>query len=475
MADHETGLREDITLRDPALDVDVERRWEQVGGIDDPADGHQHACRQPGYRIKCGAKDRASLAQVSEHAPEGDVDQRPAIARPPVRQRSDGSRPIAEAAGVGPLRRVERGGEGGEVRCRTDGAGNTWTVTLECVRDLVEYVLLDPRLGDADLHLRDTQAVGRDGRRVLARLAHNEARSPALAQPHGRAEHRVRGMTGEQLAIDQTRDLLGRPRSHPLPQLVDHRPGWLGADPERNPCVRGGVGQGRRDEHDRLVSETIKGSCGRDQRREMAKSAERAAEQHAHVENIGDSRPGGLPRSVDRGRAMLSESDRAPKKEGEAWMAERRLMSAEGVEELRAELHRLETVERAKVVEQIKTAREWGDLKENAEYHAAKDAQGRLETRILRLRQTLLDAEVVEVGAGTDGTARFGATVTFEDESGGQAQSVRLVASHDANPSAGTLSVESPIGAALNGRGVGQVVEVKTPKGVRRLRITAVS
>ena len=156
-------------------------------------------------------------------------------------------------------------------------------------------------------------------------------------------------------------------------------------------------------------------------------------------------------------------------------MAESRLMSAEGVEELRAELHRLETEERAKVVEQIKTAREWGDLKENSEYHAAKDAQSRLETRILRLREKLLHAEVVEAGAGTDGRARFGATVTFEDERGGQAQSVRLVASHDANPSAGALSVESPIGAALNGRAVGQVVEVKTPKGVRRLRITAVS
>jgi transcription elongation factor GreA len=156
-------------------------------------------------------------------------------------------------------------------------------------------------------------------------------------------------------------------------------------------------------------------------------------------------------------------------------MAESRLMSAEGVEQLREELHRLETEERAKVVEQIKTAREWGDLKENSEYHAAKDAQSRLETRILRLREKLLNAEVVEAGAGTDGTARFGATVTFEDERDGRAKSVQLVASHDANPSAGTLSVESPIGAALNGRGVGQVVEVNTPKGVRRLRIIAVS
>jgi transcription elongation factor GreA len=156
-------------------------------------------------------------------------------------------------------------------------------------------------------------------------------------------------------------------------------------------------------------------------------------------------------------------------------MAESRLMTAEGVEELRAELDRLVTEERAKVVQQIKTAREWGDLKENSEYHAAKDAQSRLETRILRLREQLLDAEVVEAGAGSDGTARFGATVTFEDERGGQTQTVRLVASHDANPSAGALSIESPIGAALNGCGVGQLVEVNTPKGVRRLRITAVS
>jgi transcription elongation factor GreA len=156
-------------------------------------------------------------------------------------------------------------------------------------------------------------------------------------------------------------------------------------------------------------------------------------------------------------------------------MAESTLMTAEGVEELRAELHRLETEERAKVVAQIKTAREWGDLKENAEYHAAKNAQSHLETRILRLREKLLNAEVVEAGAGSDGTARFGATVTFEDEQSGRARSVRLVASHDANPSEGALSIESPIGAALNGRRVGQVVEVSTPKGVRRLRITAVS
>jgi len=156
-------------------------------------------------------------------------------------------------------------------------------------------------------------------------------------------------------------------------------------------------------------------------------------------------------------------------------MAESTLMTAEGLEELREELRRLETEERARVVEQIKTAREWGDLKENSEYHTAKDAQAHLETRILRLREKLMNAEVVEAGASSDGTARFGATVTFEDEGTGRTQSFRLVASHDANASAGALSIESPLGAALNGRGVGQLVEVHTPKGVRRLRIIAVS
>ena len=84
-------------------------------------------------------------------------------------------------------------------------------------------------------------------------------------------------------------------------------------------------------------------------------------------------------------------------------MGESTLMTAEGVQELRDQLHRLETVERARVVEQIKTAREWGDLKENSEYHAAKDAQSRLETRILRLREKLLTAEVVEAGGLGDG------------------------------------------------------------------------
>ena len=149
-------------------------------------------------------------------------------------------------------------------------------------------------------------------------------------------------------------------------------------------------------------------------------------------------------------------------------------MTPEAHAALQAELERLQTEARREIAERIRTAREWGDLKENAEYHAAKDAQSRLETRILRLRERLLNAEVVEAGAGSDGTARLGATVTFEDERGGKAQSVRLVASHDADPTAGSLSIESPIGTALNGGSPGQVVEVSTPKGVRRLRITAV-
>src|SRR2546421_7020683 len=116
-------------------------------------------------------------------------------------------------------------------------------------------------------------------------------------------------------------------------------------------------------------------------------------------------------------------------------MADRALMTAEDADQLRAELRRLETVERAKVVDQIKTAREWGDLKENAEYHAAKEAQAHLETRILRLREKLLSAEVVEVQASDK--AGFGAVVEVEDQATGKTTTYTLVSSTEAAPADG--------------------------------------
>src|SRR4051812_11454670 len=93
-------------------------------------------------------------------------------------------------------------------------------------------------------------------------------------------------------------------------------------------------------------------------------------------------------------------------------------MTAEGLEALRAELHELETTGRQQIAQQIKTAREWGDLKENAEYHAAKEAQAHLETKIKRLRHRELTAEVVEVAGGD--VVAFGSTVELVDEETGK-------------------------------------------------------
>src|SRR3954447_11320910 len=148
-------------------------------------------------------------------------------------------------------------------------------------------------------------------------------------------------------------------------------------------------------------------------------------------------------------------------------------MTAEGHAALQAEIKRLEHDERAKIAEQIKTARAWGDLKENGEYHAAKEAQAHLETRILRIRDRIKNAEVVEVTSG--GVVGFGSTVVVEDEQSGKQTTYRIVASREADLAKGLLSAESPVAAALDGKRAGQVGIVTTPRGERRLKLVEVS
>src|SRR3954466_6106306 len=116
-------------------------------------------------------------------------------------------------------------------------------------------------------------------------------------------------------------------------------------------------------------------------------------------------------------------------------------MTAEGLEALRTELEQLETAGREEIAAQIKTAREWGDLKENAEYHAAKEAQAHLETKILRLREKLLNADVVEVQGGDE--VGFGSTVEVEDEQTGSKVTYTLVSRTEAAPGEGKLSMDS--------------------------------
>jgi transcription elongation factor GreA len=155
-------------------------------------------------------------------------------------------------------------------------------------------------------------------------------------------------------------------------------------------------------------------------------------------------------------------------------MNEPSYMTAEGRAALETELERLETQGRNEIAEQIKTARAWGDLKENAEYHAAKDAQAHLETKILQLREQLLTARIVEDTRGGEAVA-FGSTVEVEDEAGGRRSTYKLVSALEAAPSDGLLAFDSPVGAALRDRRVGDVVVVATPRGERRLKIVAIS
>lgn len=145
-------------------------------------------------------------------------------------------------------------------------------------------------------------------------------------------------------------------------------------------------------------------------------------------------------------------------------------MTAEDLEALRSELVELEGPARREIAARIKTAREWGDLKENAEYHAAKEEQGHLEARIVRLRDSVQNAVVVKRSTGSQ-TVEFGSEVAFTDRKAGREQRFRIVAARQAKPAEGLLSVASPIAVALLGHRVGDLVKVSAPSGVRELHI----
>jgi transcription elongation factor GreA len=126
------------------------------------------------------------------------------------------------------------------------------------------------------------------------------------------------------------------------------------------------------------------------------------------------------------------------------------------------------------MAERIKTARGWGDLKENAEYHDAKDAQAHLETKIRLLQDRRRHAIVVE-GGTVDGMAALGSTVVARDEESGRETTYELVSATEAAPADGRLSIESPLAKSLLGAREGDVVDFEAPKGVRRLRVVSVS
>ena len=141
-----------------------------------------------------------------------------------------------------------------------------------------------------------------------------------------------------------------------------------------------------------------------------------------------------------------------------------------GREALEAELEELRTSGRRAMAARILAARELGDLKENADYHIAKNDQAHLETRIKRLHERLRKAVVVETDTD-DSTFGFGRTAEVVDEGSGKVHTWTIVGPTEADVGKGRLSAESPIAAALLGRSPGEQVDVQTPGGTRRYRI----
>jgi transcription elongation factor GreA len=149
-------------------------------------------------------------------------------------------------------------------------------------------------------------------------------------------------------------------------------------------------------------------------------------------------------------------------------------VTAQGLSTLEAELAALEEGGRREIAERIKAARELGDLKENSEYHDAKNDQAHLETRIARLREKIAAAVIVEASSAVSGTVAFGSTVVVRDAHGAE-QTWRIVSSHDAAPREGRLSVDSPVATALLGRAAGEQVSVSLPKGERTLTVLSIA
>ncbi|MEK6697630.1 MAG: transcription elongation factor GreA [Nitrospirota bacterium] len=138
-------------------------------------------------------------------------------------------------------------------------------------------------------------------------------------------------------------------------------------------------------------------------------------------------------------------------------------MTKEGYEKIKKELDRLIKVERPKNIKDIEEARAHGDLSENAEYHAAKERQGHIDAKKRELEHKLVHAQIIDVSRLTNEKAVFGATVTLGDTDTGETRKYTLVGQEEADIKKGKISVQSPVGKALIGHKVGDVVTIKAP------------
>jgi transcription elongation factor GreA len=150
-------------------------------------------------------------------------------------------------------------------------------------------------------------------------------------------------------------------------------------------------------------------------------------------------------------------------------------MTAQGHDALEEELKRRQQIERPRIIQAIAEARSHGDLSENAEYHAAKEAQSLNEGRIAELEDKLSRAEVIDVSKLSGTTVKFGATVTLVDEDTEEEKTYQIVGETEADVKAGRVSITSPTARALIGKKVGDVIEVTTPGGGKSYEILGVA
>jgi transcription elongation factor GreA len=156
-------------------------------------------------------------------------------------------------------------------------------------------------------------------------------------------------------------------------------------------------------------------------------------------------------------------------------MSEISYYTPEGLENLKQEIKHLETVERPKISQQIGDARDKGDLSENAEYDAAKEAQGMLEARIAKLKNTFANARLIDDSEIDNSKVFILSTVKIKNIKNNMQLSYTLVAENEADIKSGKISVDSPIGKGLLGKKVGQVADITTPAGIMKFEIIAIN
>lgn len=150
-------------------------------------------------------------------------------------------------------------------------------------------------------------------------------------------------------------------------------------------------------------------------------------------------------------------------------------MSQEGYDKLRAQIKHLEEVERPEVIRQIQEARDKGDLSENAEYDAAKEAQGKLETKIAELKAMLADAKIIDTSKVQTDTVQILSKVELKNVKNGQIMKYQIVSESEANLREGKISIGTPIAKGLLGKKAGDVAQIAIPQGVIELEVLSIS